>query len=197
MKEKGLVRAFIAIQLPASIRERLIREVQAPLKQLPDKITFVKEENIHLTLRFLGEVPKEKLNELIRILDETEFGIPPFELTVKGIGFFGSRRSPRVIWVGTETKEELNALSQKIDQLVRSVGLPKRDHFFSPHLTLGRVRHTRDGEKIANILEKHDFSDRFTVDRFVVFKSQLTCEGPIHTALFSKRLQGGNDEEKR
>ena len=188
MKEKELVRAFIAIQLPDSIRERLVREVQAPLKQLPDRITFVKEENIHLTLRFLGEIPEDKLDELIRTVDKTEFGISPFELTIKGTGFFGSRRSPRVIWVGMETKDELKILSTKIEQLVRSLGLPKRDHPFSPHLTLGRVRHTRNGERIANVLEKVDFLDRFTVDGFAVFRSQLTREGAIHTALFTKKL---------
>jgi len=166
------MRLFIAIEPPEEIKEYL-----SSIK-LPDfKGTAVKPSNIHLTLKFLGEVDEDKKNEIKKRLNKIK--LEPINCTTSNIGYFPSEDYIKVIWIGLEPKGKLTNLQQEIDNQLKDL-FPK-DKNFHPHLTLARVKFIEDKEKFKETIktlktEKHEF----TITEFKLLKSTLTKEGPIY-----------------
>jgi 2'-5' RNA ligase len=177
------VRTFIACELPRSVRSAIADYVQA-LRVLPGRVSWVKPENIHLTLKFLGDVPEKNLDEIAAALREASQGFHPMQTTAKGCGVFPNARHPRVLWVGLEDESGiLQKLAAEIDQRLRQLGFPKEDRRFSPHLTIGRVR---DGavDKIITAMQERPFiiqPVQFT--EIILMRSQLHAGGSIYTPI--------------
>ncbi|MCH7662502.1 MAG: RNA 2',3'-cyclic phosphodiesterase, partial [Chloroflexi bacterium] len=154
----AVMRAFIAVDLPTHIHEKLdqvVKNLNAKLDGLP--IRWVPSENIHLSLKFLGDVSESNLDMITRILELIWNQQNNFEVSVGSLGVFPTMRSPRVIWVGVEAPEELLSLHRKLEAETANIGYEIEARAYTPHLTLGRVSRnatTKEVRKIAKILEK-------------------------------------------
>lgn len=182
------VRCFIAIDIedPGVIQN--ILRVQQALSTLGPQLKLVEKENIHLTLRFLGEIPSTLVEDVIGALRTIEFS--PFKITLYGIGAFPRLSRPNVIWVGVEEGvEELKELAYKVNTVLRKLGFPPPDKPFSPHITIARVKRRPDISTLMSIANTYINSiyGSILVDNFRLKKSTLTPRGSIYTTLYEKK----------
>lgn len=179
------MRLFVAIELSEEIREALA-QIEAHLKYSGTDVKWVNKDNIHLTLKFLGEVSEEKAKEISAILDGIAKTTKPFEISLNGIGAFPKIEYPRVIWVGLDRGvAESSRLAGRIDEELSKVGFEKESRPFAAHLTIGRVRSPKNKEKLR---EKLTNCQLLTVNcqlisSLALFQSTLTPKGPIYTKL--------------
>lgn len=166
-------RLFVAVEVPSEIRHELF-EFASQLKQ--DGVKIVEEENLHITLRFIGEVPAAKLPEITERLKKVK--PRKIDCTLKGIGVFPNERYISVVWVGVESDGLAELAADVIDQL-RGIG-KEEDRPFSAHLTIARVKKKID---LKDFLEKNKNKEfgKFTASGFTLFESRLTPKGPIYT----------------
>ncbi len=129
------MRIFIAIDLDDSIRQRIERFMDG-VREFAPEARWVRAESLHITLKFIGERPAEAVEEAKRALSAIQ--ADAIDVAFRGYGFFPSSRAPRVFWVGIEAGPQLAALASAVDETTFSLGIPKEDHAFSPHLTLAR-----------------------------------------------------------
>jgi 2'-5' RNA ligase len=175
------MRLFIAIDVPNDVRKAL-GEVQRALRPLTGTARWVAPEAIHITLRFLGEVPEKRLEDIDTEL--TGLTWKPFTITVRGVGFFPGNRSPRVLWAGMEAPT-MQGLAEQLDTRMERLGFDKEKRAFRPHITLARAKNTRMDSALVSAAakyEEHDFGS-FTVDRLFLFKSTLKSPGPVYEKL--------------
>ena len=187
------IRAFIAIELPDEIRKQLEpieNQIQAKAGIAARKaVRWVPVTNMHLTLKFLGEVSTGNVQTLARMLQTEAARHPAFDFTVGGLGAFPNIRRPRVIWVGSEAPGELAHLQKAIEAETRALGYPAEDRPFSPHLTLGRVaQNARPDEvsQVAKALGEMTVGSLGTVKvtTLHLFRSDLHPSGAVYTSLY-------------
>lgn len=189
------MRLFVAVELGQQILEALQR-YQAELRRLGRGVTWSRPEGIHCTLQFLGEVDPSALPSLEEALAGACRG-KPFLLTSQGTGVFPGWSGPRVLWAGIgPVAPDLSRLQVSIGQALAPLGFPPEDRPFKPHLTLGRVRDTRDLGGIPGRLRQDRESIRFgevLVDRVILFQSTLRPEGAEYKALSTFPLKGDSE----
>ena len=184
------MRAFIAIDLADDIRVELAK-LQNILSSSDSDVKWVEPSNIHITLKFLGNVNSfqiEKARESISIIARD---FKPFQVSLSTLGVFPKLDYPRVIWVGIDKgREELISLNQKLEDAFEKAGFSKEERSYEPHLTVGRVRSGRNKERLKKIIKEHDFSSKaiMSVDKVTLYQSTLTSTGPIYTVLNEVRL---------
>jgi 2'-5' RNA ligase len=185
------MRTFIAIELPERIK-RKIEDLQAPLKKTNAFASWVKPENIHVTLKFLGEVPEDKINEVFSATGKALECAKKFTMSLKGMGAFPDFRRPRVIWIGAGNGvNELSHLANRIEEEMEKINFPKEERKFSAHFTIGRVKSPKNIEKLMELVKSSDFSTgEIEVNEVVVMKSQLHPAGAIYTPLKKIALGG-------
>ncbi len=188
------MRVFIAVDIDEKIRKAL-GDLQQKLQSKVDikkgDVKWVNPENIHLTLKFLGEIKDEKVVEVCNIVKEVAGRHKRFELDIQTVGHFGGR-SARVLWVGAgQDCENLLQLQNSLEQQLALAGWPKETRKFSGHLTLCRVRNSKAGLKLAQMTENYKDFKLGTIlgDSVSVYQSQLTPKGPIYTLLGNYKLQ--------
>jgi 2'-5' RNA ligase len=189
-----VIRAFIAIGLPAEIQQKL-EEVITDLKgRISDgPVRWVSGGSIHLTLKFLGDVSEANLEMLKKIL-QTEASVHhAFEISVGGLGAFPTIHRPRVIWVKVEVPQELKSVQRGIEHETTRLGYDREERPFSPHLTLGRVSRNatpRDIQRIGEALEQTTVGVLGTVrvEEVNLYRSDLRPGGAVYTCLFSAPL---------
>jgi 2'-5' RNA ligase len=189
------IRTFIAIDLPPSIQESIEKQT-ARLRQTlgDDAIRWVIPHNMHLTLKFLGNIPLSHLEFLKRMLSQAGDATPQFDLQISGIGSFPNSKRPRVLWVGIHAPASLASLQKTIEEGANRLGYEKEERPYSPHLTLGRVRQGLDAkeiQKISSALSTIQLGKIGTarVDSIHLYKSDLNSEGSVYTKLFSTPLR--------
>ncbi len=180
-----MVRTFIAAEISQPVRESLSRDLER-LKILAPRIQWSKSENLHLTLRFLGDVPEKDLEELFEALEDGMAEAEPFALEVTGVGVFPNWRHPRVIWAGCgEGADDAVALAGAVDDVCEELGYERERRPFRPHLTLGRVKLPADAEGLEKATA--EMRDRLygymDVDAVVVFMSSLRRAGPVYSPM--------------
>lgn len=150
-----MIRAFIAIPLPEPLCRQLAQIQQTLEKQMPaGSVRWVKPEGIHLTLKFLGDTPEEKIPAIRTALSAVAREAAPCAFTVGDLGCFPNLRRPRVVWVGVqEPRGHLAALQAAVERAMASLGYPPEGRGFSPHLTLGRVRDSIPSRDVARVGE--------------------------------------------
>ncbi|MCX7855894.1 MAG: RNA 2',3'-cyclic phosphodiesterase [Anaerolineae bacterium] len=150
-----MIRAFIAIPLPEPLWRQLAQTQQMLEKQMPaGSVRWVKPEGIHLTLKFLGDTPEEKIPAIRAALSAVAREALPCAFTVGDLGCFPNLRRPRVVWVGVqETHGHLAALQAAVERAMAALGYPPEGRGFSPHLTLGRVKDSVSSRDVARIGE--------------------------------------------
>jgi 2'-5' RNA ligase len=190
----SVIRAFIAIDLSEEIQHRL-EEVQknyrAKLNSIP--IRWVTVENIHLTLKFLGDVSLANLKLLTDMIHGEISSHHEFDISVGGSGAFPNYRQPRVIWVGVEAPGELAAIQNGIETTTSRLGYTREERPFSPHLTLGRVSRnigSQDMKIISKVLDstRVGFLGVTRVDKVHLYRSDLQPTGAVYTQIFSSSL---------
>ncbi len=192
--EKTL-RAFIAIETPRPMQEAIGRQTAALRQRLPAPLVrWVPPENIHLTLKFLGETSITTLEQLVTLLRTAAEEHSPFELSAAGLGVFPNRAQPRVIWIGLTAPAALLALQRDIEGICARLGYSPEDRPFSPHLTIGRVNprlNTEEKQRLRQALEERQIGELGTiqVNAFHVFKSDLQPEGAVYTRLYTLPLK--------
>lgn len=178
------MRAFLAIKIADTAMEPLL-VLQENLKKTQGKINWVKANNLHVTLLFLGELEKNILRDMASVIEERVANVRSFPLNFSGTGVFPLRGNPRVIWAGIgQGKEELHSLYTNIIESLAQANL-KVQKPFSPHLTLGRIKELEhNSDLLLRLANEREFSTPvFSVDTFYLFSSKLTARGPIYTVL--------------
>jgi 2'-5' RNA ligase len=188
------IRAFIAIELPEAVKTEITR-IQDQIK-VKSRITvrWVRPLNIHLTLKFLGDIDIDQVEDITKAIEGASSGFGPFHLGINGLGVFPNPNRVQVIWVGLSGNlDKLDRLQRNIDNALDRLGFPADRRPFSPHLTLARVpdRATPvERQSTGRLIESMDFRSRldFPVASVHLIKSQLTREGPIYRRLGSVLL---------
>jgi 2'-5' RNA ligase len=188
------MRCFIAIDMPDDIRAELAdlqKELAGKVDIRKGDVKWVEPESMHLTLKFLGEVPDNQIVEICNITKEVASRYKGFDFAVREAGSFGGR-SARILWVGAGSEcPELLELQQDLEDELADAGWPKEGRQFSGHLTLCRIRNSKAGEKLGRLIEEYKDYDLGTVHAgsITVFESQLTPQGPLYTPLGNYKLQ--------
>lgn len=181
------MRTFIAIELPENIKASLARW-QEKLKTAHADIKWVEKDNIHLTLKFLGEVDENKISEISAILEKIGQTYPSYQATISSLGGFPKIEYPRVIWAGIGNgDQETKNIVKQIENSLEEIGIPKEDRLFASHITLGRSRSEKNQKKLGELLGKlkAEFTnmESFEVRKITLFKSQLSPKGPTYQAI--------------
>ena len=185
MKVTELARVFLSIDIENQALLPLITETQNKLDRSLAKMKLVEIENIHFTMRFFGDTPLSKIEEIKECLSQIQFN--PFEIEVYGVGAFPNSRRPRVIWIGVrKNADKIRALKVEIDSHLKDLGYKPEKKRFTPHATIARVRYIKDADNLTmNIDELVNSSiSSMTVSRFNMKKSTLTPSGPIYETLW-------------
>jgi 2'-5' RNA ligase len=191
------VRTFIAIELDETIRIALA-DLQERLKaKVPrDSVRWVKSEGIHLTLKFLGNVPANRIEEVERVLTRSCAGFSAFSFSVGGLGCFPNPRRPRVVWVGVqEESETLKRLQKAIEEGMERLGFPPEGRRFHAHLTLGRTQRrasSGDVRRLGQLVEETNIGELGQMEARAVslMKSDLKPMGAVYTQLAAVELEG-------
>jgi len=177
------LRTFIALDMPPEIKTALANYVR-PLKSLRGRVSWVKPENLHLTLKFLGDTPANRIDEIAAVLQEIAAASTPFSALIAGSGAFPNDEHPRVLWVGlNETTGTLPSLTRAIDEKLKPFGFAPEKKRFAPHLTIGRVKDARIPEIICGLREKPFAAMTAQFDEIIFMKSELHPAGSIYTPL--------------
>lgn len=190
----SLLRAFIAVEIPAEIQQNVQRQTAAFRKGIDLTVRWVPAYNMHLTLKFLGDVSPKNVEFLMQMLRNEAERIQCFDIHLAGLGSFPNPRRPRVIYIGIHAPAALEALQRGIESAAHRLGYESEKRPFSAHLTLGRVKQNisaADQQKIRRALEdtQVDLLGSARVDSVHLFKSELNPGGSIYTRLYSAPLK--------
>jgi len=189
------VRSFIAIELPDEVKLGLT-QLEAQLKSgKQPPVKWVNPGGIHLTLKFLGNVPTERIGSITEAMEKAARGISPFQLEIKGLGVFPNLRRVQVVWVGISGQvDRLSQLQQRIESNLAPLGFAPESRPFTPHLTLARVHDQAspdERQRFSQLITNTKFEAVFTfeVEATSLMRSQLTREGAIYSRISSVGLK--------
>lgn len=184
------IRTFIAVELGPSVIKRA-GDLIDKLRITDAVVNWVRPQQMHLTLKFLGDVADTDTPDICRVVEKVASQIEPFEIICRGAGAFPGIHRPKTLWIGIQDgADELKALQAAIDDALKDeLGYSREARGFHPHLTIGRVK--SDGFKLTSLLEQyHDFdADLAVIDEVVTFASFLDRQGPTHEALARAELK--------
>ncbi|MCX6244574.1 MAG: RNA 2',3'-cyclic phosphodiesterase [Bacteroidetes bacterium] len=155
-------------------------------KQLgQEKIKFVEEHNLHITLKFFGETEEKRIPDIIRILNAVALRTESFNFRLEGLGVFGSRYDPRVVWAGIQPYDKLASLMKEVGEDMKSIGYQPDRQNLIPHLTIGRIRELRDKQFFQKVIDENKTitSGEMIVESIILFESILKKEGPVYLSL--------------
>jgi 2'-5' RNA ligase len=180
------LRTFIAIELPSGLRQR-IHDSTKPLRDVARDVKWVDAANLHITLKFLGRTPESLIPKLEEMLNRAVQGYQAFDMSFAGVGSFPSgKRPPRVVWVGVEAPQEISAIHRDVESAMVTMDFEADNRPFSPHLTIGRVKHPPRGGLLRREMESMGgavFGD-MKVNGISLMKSTLKPSGAVYERLF-------------
>jgi 2'-5' RNA ligase len=190
--DAGKIRAFIAIELPDTVKE-FLEDISSRLKKCRADVKWVRTNGMHLTLKFLGNVDVDLLPIIERDLRMIFTEQKPFSLRVLGLGAFPGLARPRVVWAGLNDPGNMTPpLASKVDEILEPLGFQREKRPFAPHLTLGRVRSNKNsGDLVEAVRQSMDISGpTFVADHAVLFESVLKPTGAEYSAIGSFHFSG-------
>jgi 2'-5' RNA ligase len=169
-----MIRLFVSLEIPETIRKRLFF-----LQGGVPNARWQTEKQMHLTLRFIGDVNEVVAQDVDDALSALR--VPRFQLELAGVGEFSSKHQPHALWAGVRPSPELMHLQRKVSTALQRLGLPSDAHKYTPHVTLARLRHASQ-DKIVEFLTHNALfsSGTFAVDHFALFSSMLTSDGSVY-----------------
>ncbi len=189
---EGSLRTFIAVALTPDLRQALI-ELEDKFKELELDVKWVKPDNAHVTLKFLGHIPPKKIHAIMEIFPEIYDSIPSFDVRLEALGAFPSIHRPRVIWAGlADPEERLKSLAARTEEILCRLGFAKEQREFASHITLGRLRSPKNLPRLTEALEQIQLPRNIQqhIDKVTLFKSTLTPKGPVYDPLLVQELRG-------
>ena len=195
------MRIFVALDLDQPIRQRIQSFVQE-IRNTASDARWISGESLHVTLRFIGEQPDAAIPQIEASLRSIQ--VEPFQVTFSGTGFFPTPRAARVFWIGIKAQDALAQLARNIEEALATIGIPKEDRAFSPHLTLARTRggsgapgrrkddkSNRQFAKLHKLLTTRPAPDfgTMTAREFFLYRSQLSSKGSQYTKIARFELQ--------
>ena len=182
------MRAFIAIDLPIEIKNAL-SGIQEELKIESLKVSWVKPQNLHLTIKFLGDTSLEQLREIKQTVTEITKTSSAFRIKLQTLGVFPNLQAARIIWIGADQAPlRLKRIAEQLETMLPETGMPQQQRDFLPHITIGRIKNRLDPsdlKKALNRVEK-DVSEanwEFDCGKITLFESVLGPAGPTYTVL--------------
>ena len=180
-------RGFIAVDI--DVFPKLL-EFEKEIKETGANVKLVEPENVHITLKFLGDTDESRIDEIDKIMKDAVKEIDPFNIQLEGAGVFPNQNYIKVIWIGIKQGDPIELIERKIDEQLSKIGFKKEKRGFSPHLTIARVKSAKGKDEILRVIEKYrdvQFVD-IRVDSIKLKKSDLTPKGPIYTTLIDVKL---------
>jgi RNA 2',3'-cyclic 3'-phosphodiesterase len=184
------LRRFVALNFPPPVRQALW-DVTAPLRDLGMPVKWVRSEGIHLTLKFLGEVPDERKAEFVAALGRAAAGATALSLAFEGFGVFPDFKRTRVVWAGIAAEPALEILQHRVEQEFAPLGFPTEARAFHPHVTLGRAAReagARDFAGLEEALGRLRFEETVVVETVDLMQSTLRPGGAVYHVEYSERL---------
>ena len=184
------MRAFLAIELNDYVVDKLVKTQQKLDNPDFGKIKMVEKQNMHLTVKFFGDIDNTKLNQITRCINDAKDDFKPFTGKVVGIGAFANFHNPRVIWTTLKDKEDMTTrLLKSFDMEFSNLGF-KKEKSYKPHITLGRVKNIKDKKMLYEALEsvKREYYGKVDVNKLVLKSSTLTPAGPIYKTVEEFKL---------
>lgn len=185
------MRCFVAVNVSDATRRRLVLAQEA-LRRAGADVRWDRESNLHLTLKFLGEIGEEQAAGLRELLAAEAPRHAAFDLEVRGLGTFPERGAPRVVWAGCAGDvNPLRGLASSLELAAGQVGIPREERPYSPHLTIGRVKSSRNAKPLLEEVGRHKDAElgRERVDSFDLMRSTPGPDGPVYTSLASFGLR--------
>ncbi len=177
-------RLFAAIKV---VPDPNLIKVFGELKNLlrGEKITWVDENKMHITLKFFGDTPEEEIPQIISIFDDISGKHQPFNVELEKTGIFGSSYNPRVVWFGISPNTHLEALAEEILEVLDKSGYPRDSQHFRPHLTIGRVKFLQNKKRFQQTIDgfTNIYIQKVPVGHFELIESRLTPRGPVYTTI--------------
>lgn len=183
------LRTFIAVKIePQSELLQLVKHLKKTFEK--EKIKWVEENNLHLTLKFLGDTSSVQVEQVKNILQETGRKFCSFQFDLKGIGFFKRNRQPKVLFANIEKKDFLKELAAEIDIKLADLGFENEKRGFNPHLTLGRIKYLKNKARFYETVEEYrnQFIQQVKIDEIIYYQSILTPDGPEYKSIIKVGL---------
>ncbi|MCS7213542.1 MAG: RNA 2',3'-cyclic phosphodiesterase [Candidatus Calescibacterium sp.] len=175
-----MARVFIAIKIPEEISEKINQFAKQNFSKIPG-IKLVEKENLHITMKFLGEINDEMVPRVSEKIEKSSQLVEPFEISVEEIGVFPSFNTPRVIWIGA-LSQKIYDVKKAVDETLSELGFEKENKFVS-HITIGRVKSGNPSEKINRLAKTKTEFGKFIANSITIFESTLTPQGPIYKVI--------------
>ncbi|MGE5375609.1 MAG: RNA 2',3'-cyclic phosphodiesterase [Bacteroidota bacterium] len=190
----SMLRAFIAVEIPSDIQQKIHRETENFRSGINSMVRWVPPQNMHLTLKFLGDVSPNSVEFLVQMLRNEAEHVQGFDMHLAGLGAFPNLKRPRVLYIGIQAPAALDALARGIESGSRRLGYEAEERPFSAHLTLGRVRQNVSAagqQQIRRAVEgtQVDLLGTARVDSVHLYKSDLNPGGSVYTRLYSAPLK--------
>ena len=180
-----LLRIFLALELDSPVKKQLVR-LQKRLSAVGPDVRWVHKDQIHLTMKFLGDLTDQMAVDICRLCQNVAAQFDPFEFGIRGAGCFSNHRRPRVLWIGiTDPSGSVRRLHERLETTLAPLGLRRELRAFRPHITLGRVRSGKNAQELLDVVTKNeDFEAGIqSAQEITIFSSQLSSDGPVHTVI--------------
>lgn len=180
------MRAFIAIDLPEKVKNK-IAELENDLKKCDLAFKWVKPENIHLSLKFLGDINPEQVNKIKEVITKISAKFAAFKVNFNGFGFFPNQKKPRVFFININKEKLLKNIASELEKELEMLNF-ERENKFKSHITLARIKNFRNIESLREKIKNTQLDEVFPVNTITLYKSTLTEEGPIYGKIFKSNL---------
>lgn len=179
-----MIRTFIAIDVPDEVKSEMMR-MQEALRKLPgNRISWTRPQGIHLTLKFLGDIPENEIDDIANVLESALLDQNRFEIQTTLTGGFPNLKRPRVLWLGVDGGDELINIHRRVDKGLYKLGFDKEKKRFNPHLTIGRAKELNPRSDLPSKLQGYNLEPRtWEVEHVRVMASQLKPTGAVYTVL--------------
>jgi RNA 2',3'-cyclic 3'-phosphodiesterase len=187
---EDIMRCFIAIEIPSEVKSAFV-ELQNDLRGAGADVAWTNPDNVHLTLKFLGEIDKKLVSKVEQVCLETISSMSPFNLSINRIGLFPNERHPRVLWIGLGGEiETLEKLQERLDERLADIGFEIEEKDFQPHLTVGRIRSNKNLREMLKRSDGYSLPTlSFVVEEIVLMKSDLLSSGACYSELAKARMK--------
>ncbi len=185
------IRAFIAVEIDNQTKQK-ISDIISNLKKSKADVKWINESQMHLTLKFLGNIGEDKVQKISEALPVISDSSKSFKIGFSSIGAFPNLNHPAVIWLGIDNgKESLKMLNGKIQTVLEKSGFAREKREFSPHLTLARIRSSKNITNLIKLIEETNLTPagEILIDKLALFQSALSPKGAVHTVILQKSLQ--------